>query len=48
MVSDGALQSLLVACPEQDGALRELIRFANEAGGDDNVTAVLVDVGVGA
>ena len=45
MISDGALQTLLVACPDQSAALTELIRFANEAGGDDNVTAVLVDVG---
>ena len=45
MMSDGAIQSVLVACPERTKALAELVRFANEAGGADNITAVLVDVG---
>ncbi len=44
MVSDRALATILSARGDRETALEELVRSANAAGGDDNITAVIVDI----
>jgi serine/threonine protein phosphatase PrpC len=44
MVVDEALRAILSAARDRDVALTELIRSANAAGGEDNITAIVVDV----
>jgi hypothetical protein len=46
MVDDDALQEVLSGHPEPDQACRVLIDRANEAGGDDNITVLILDAGV--
>jgi protein phosphatase len=41
MLSDGQVRALLDATPTPEEACKELIRFANEAGGEDNITAIV-------
>jgi serine/threonine protein phosphatase PrpC len=44
MLSDDSIRSVLVSEPDVDTAVATLIRFANESGGGDNITAVLIQV----
>jgi protein phosphatase len=45
-LSDHAIATVLRRQPDPTDAARELIRVANEAGGRDNITALIVDVSV--
>ena len=45
-LSDHAIATVLRRQPDPTDAARELIRLANEAGGRDNITALIVDVSV--
>ncbi len=42
MVTDDALQRLVVAAPSPQAACEALIEAANHAGGDDNITAIVI------
>lgn len=42
MVSDAAMLDIVARAPDMDGAVRTLIDAANEAGGEDNISVVLV------
>jgi len=44
MVADGALQAILGAAEDRTTAANELIKSANAAGGEDNITALIVDI----
>jgi hypothetical protein len=44
MLSDDELRDLVLGAPDPDDACRELIRAANERGGEDNITAVVLVV----
>ncbi|MBI5516920.1 MAG: Stp1/IreP family PP2C-type Ser/Thr phosphatase [Deltaproteobacteria bacterium] len=44
MLTDEELRDLVVSAPDPDEACRELIRAANERGGEDNITAVVLAV----
>jgi serine/threonine protein phosphatase PrpC len=44
MIDDTAIGRILGGFTSRERALEELIRSANEAGGEDNVTAVITDV----
>ena len=44
MVADGALQAILAAAEDRTTAANELIKSANAAGGEDNITALIVDI----
>ncbi len=43
-VDDATIASVLAAEPDPSAAATELVRLANEAGGRDNITVVVVDV----
>jgi len=43
-VPDDLLRETLVRVDESEEACRELIRLANEAGGKDNITCIVVDI----
>jgi serine/threonine protein phosphatase PrpC len=42
MVSDGDIEQIVTVAPDIREACRKLIQRANERGGEDNITAVLV------
>jgi protein phosphatase len=44
MIDDTAIGRILGAFTSRERALQELIRSSNEAGGEDNVTAIITDV----
>lgn len=44
MVRDGALQRILATTENPEDAANLLVDAANDAGGDDNITAVVIDV----
>lgn len=44
MVDDEGLEAILAACPDPADAADQLVRAAVAAGGEDNATAVVVDV----
>jgi PPM family protein phosphatase len=45
MVSDSGISSVVASAADAESAARELVEFAIKAGGVDNVTAVVIDVG---
>jgi protein phosphatase len=45
MLHDGQIESVLETTPDPQEAVERLVREANRAGGVDNITAVLLDVG---
>ncbi|MER7573723.1 MerR family transcriptional regulator [Streptomyces sp. NPDC126514] len=45
VVPDARIRDVLTAAPDPDAAVRSLIAAANEAGGPDNVSCVVADVG---
>jgi serine/threonine protein phosphatase PrpC len=40
MVEDAQIQQVVMTCPHPQDACEELVRLANEAGGDDNITVI--------
>jgi protein phosphatase len=44
MIEDEAIESVLASEQDTHEAARKLIELANEAGGHDNITVILVDV----
>lgn len=44
MVSDEKIREILIEAETADAAVEELVQAANDAGGKDNVTAIVVDV----
>ena len=44
MIEDEAIESVLASEPDTHEAARKLIELANEAGGHDNITVILLDV----
>jgi protein phosphatase len=44
MIDEDAIRDVLLGEPNSQGACEELIDAANKAGGDDNITVVLLDV----
>jgi serine/threonine protein phosphatase PrpC len=44
MLPDAEIESTLLAYPEAQTAAERLVSLANQAGGDDNLTAIVVDV----
>ena len=45
MVSDEGISQILSAAPSLDDAVSQLVQLANENGGDDNITVILVGLG---
>jgi protein phosphatase len=45
MLADDEIETLLAANPDPQDAARALVDAANEAGGQDNITVVVVDLG---
>lgn len=45
MVEDQDIEAVLASEPDPQAACRKLIDLANEMGGHDNITAILVDIG---
>jgi protein phosphatase len=45
-VPDEQIRECLLATPDPQGAAEELVRLALEAGGNDNVTVIVVGVSV--
>lgn len=44
MIGDGDIKEILARAPSSDEAARQLIAAANEAGGEDNVTVIILSV----
>jgi protein phosphatase len=44
MVDDAEILEVVVSAPDLDAACRRLIAMANEHGGEDNITAVIVKI----
>jgi PPM family protein phosphatase len=44
MIEDSEIEAVLASEPEPESACRRLIELANEAGGHDNITTIIVDV----
>jgi len=45
MISDEQIATLLTEVPDRDSTCRALVGAANAAGGKDNITVILVDIG---
>ena len=45
MLNDAKIGSILLSNPSPEAACRSLVKHANKAGGSDNITALVVDVG---
>jgi serine/threonine protein phosphatase PrpC len=45
MISDREIANILTCAPTPQKALEELVAKANQNGGDDNITALLVSMG---
>jgi PPM family protein phosphatase len=48
MIEDGALEQILAGEPDPQSAADKLVDAANDAGGEDNITVVVIDVVEGA
>ena len=45
MIGAGAIANVLMDAPDPQAAADELVQLANQAGGEDNITAVVIEVG---